>query len=58
MRSVPRTATVVARTPVTAYAVDAASFLDAMTGPAARAAAEALISTRLAVPQAAASADV
>jgi MFS family permease len=46
LRRVPRTATVVARTPVAAYAIDSATFLDAMAGPAARAAAEGVIAGR------------
>ena len=50
LRRVPRTATVVARTPVTAYAIDAATFLSAMTGPAAQAAADAVIGERLRTP--------
>jgi MFS family permease len=46
LRRVPRTATVVASTPVAAYAIDSATFLDAMAGPAARAAAEGVIAGR------------
>jgi len=47
LRSVPRTATVAARTPVEGYAIDAAAFLAAVAGPAAAAAAEAVASARL-----------
>ena len=47
LRQVTRTATVVARTPVSAYTIDAASFLAAISGPAAAAAAEAVASRRL-----------
>lgn len=47
LRRVPRTATVVARTHVAAYAIDAADFLTAVSGPAAAAAAAAVASRRL-----------
>ncbi|HEY4621713.1 MAG TPA: cyclic nucleotide-binding domain-containing protein, partial [Gaiellaceae bacterium] len=47
LRSVPRTATVAARTSVEGYAIDAAAFLAAVAGPAAAAAAEAVASARL-----------
>jgi MFS family permease len=47
LRRVPRTATVVALTHVEAYAIDAANFLTAVSGPAAAAAAEAVASRRL-----------
>jgi MFS family permease len=53
LRRVPRTATVVARTHVEAYAIDAAHFLTAVSGPAAAAAAEAVASRRLERSQAA-----
>jgi MFS family permease len=47
LHGVPRTATVVARTPVQAYAIDASTFLAAVSGPSAAAAAEAVMSSRL-----------
>jgi len=47
LRSVPRTATVAARTHVEGYTIDAAAFLAAVAGPAAAAAAEAVASARL-----------
>ena len=47
LRRVPRTATATARTSVTGYAIDAASFLAAVAGPAAAAAAESIVSDRL-----------
>jgi MFS family permease len=47
LRGVPRTATVIAQTPVEAYAIDSPTFLSAVSGPAAAAAAEALASRRL-----------
>ena len=47
LQQVPRTATVVARTFVDGYAIDAAAFLTAVSGPAAAAAAEAVASGRL-----------
>src|SRR5262249_17079920 len=50
LRKVPRTATVVARTRVDAYAIDAEAFLSAVAGPAAGAAAESIASARLARP--------
>jgi CRP-like cAMP-binding protein len=48
LRDVPRTATVVARTPVKAYAIDPTTFLSAVSGPAAAEAAEAVAASRLA----------
>ena len=47
LRRVPRTATVVARTHVDAYEIDATTFLTAVSGPAAAAAAEAVAASRL-----------
>jgi hypothetical protein len=47
LRRVPRTATVVARTAVCGYTIDAPAFLAAVSGPAAAAAAEAVASARL-----------
>jgi hypothetical protein len=47
LRRVPRTATVTTRTRVDAYAIDAADFLGAVSGPAAAAAAAAIVSDRL-----------
>jgi CRP-like cAMP-binding protein len=47
LRGVRRTATVVARTHVEAYAIDAPTFLSAVSGPAAAAAAETIASSRL-----------
>jgi CRP-like cAMP-binding protein len=44
---VPRTATVVARTPVDAYRIDSETFLEAMRGPTASAIAERIAATRL-----------
>jgi MFS family permease len=48
LRRVPRTATVTATTPVTAFTIDASAFLAAVSGPAAAAAAEAMAAGRLA----------
>jgi len=47
LRGVRRTATVVARTHVEAYAIDAATFLLAVSGPAAAVAADRIASSRL-----------
>ena len=47
LRTVPRTATVTAQTRVRAFEIDAATFLAAIAGPAAAAAAEAMALTRL-----------
>ena len=47
LQRVPRTATVVARTYVAGYAIDAAAFLTAVSGPGAAAAAEAVAAGRL-----------
>lgn len=47
LRRVPRTATVVAKTAVSGYAIDASTFLASVAGPAAAAAAEAVASSRL-----------
>jgi MFS family permease len=46
LRDVPRTATVVARQPIRAYALDARSFKGAMAGPSAWATAEAVMAGR------------
>ena len=47
LRTVPRTATVTAKTHVEGYSIDAPTFLSAVAGPAAAVAAEAVASTRL-----------
>ena len=47
LRSVPRTATVVATTGVSGFAIDASTFLSAVSGPASAAAAEAVAASRL-----------
>ena len=47
LRSVPRTATVVATTAVSGFAIDASTFLSAVSGPASAAAAEAVAASRL-----------
>ena len=47
LRRVPRTATVSARTHVDGFAIDAATFLAAVAGPTASAAAEAVAAARL-----------
>ena len=47
LRTVPRTATVAAQTRVQGYEIDAATFLSAVAGPAAAAAAEAVAAARL-----------
>lgn len=48
LRRVPRTATATARSPVSGYALDRASFLDAVAAPASSAAAALVIRERLA----------
>jgi hypothetical protein len=48
LRSVPRTASVVALAPVTAFEIQASVFLEAVAGPSAQAAAETLVEARLA----------
>jgi hypothetical protein len=48
LRRVPRTATAIARSPVTAYAFGAEAFLDAVATPASSAAAALLVRQRLA----------
>jgi MFS family permease len=47
LHRVPRTATVTACGPVTAYAIDAGTFLAAVSGPSAAAMAAAIVATRL-----------
>ena len=47
LRQVPRTATVLAKTDVSAFEIDGAAFLAAVSGPAAAAAAEAVATARL-----------
>ncbi len=47
LHRVPRTATVTACSPVTAYAIDAGTFLAAVSGPSAAAMAAAIVSSRL-----------
>jgi CRP-like cAMP-binding protein len=47
LRQVPRTATVVARTPVTGYRIESGPFLEAVAGPSAAAAAERIATGRL-----------
>ena len=47
LRSVPRTATVVAKTAVSGFAIDAPTFLASVSGPACAAAAEAVAASRL-----------
>jgi CRP-like cAMP-binding protein len=48
LRRVPRTATAIARSPVTAYAFGTEAFLDAVAMPASSAAAALLVRQRLA----------
>ena len=47
LRRVPRTASVVAKTDVSAFEIDGSAFLAAVSGPAAAAAAEAVATARL-----------
>ena len=47
LRRVPRTASVLAKTDVSAFEIDGAAFLAAVSGPAAAAAAEAVATARL-----------
>jgi CRP-like cAMP-binding protein len=47
LREMPRTATVVAKTHVRAFTIDARAFLAAVSGPTAAAAAEAVAAARL-----------
>jgi MFS family permease len=47
LRRLPRTATVIAQTSVHGYTIDAPAFLEAVSGPAAAAAATAVMSSRL-----------
>jgi MFS family permease len=47
LHRVPRTATVTACSPVTAYAIDAGTFLAAVSGPSAAAMAAAIVAARL-----------
>jgi MFS family permease len=47
LRQVPRTATVSAKTQVSAFTIDAPAFISAVSGPAAAAAAEAVAAARL-----------
>jgi MFS family permease len=47
LRRVPRTATVVAKTRVSGFSIDASTFLTSISGPAAAAAAEAVAASRL-----------
>jgi CRP-like cAMP-binding protein len=49
LRQAPRMASVLARTDVSGYAIDAPTFLCALSGPAATAAAHAVAEARLAV---------
>ena len=51
LRRAPRMASVVARTDVTGYAIDAPTFLSALAGPSATAAAEEVAEARLALSE-------